>query len=33
MAIYGEGVRYKGMAERGGQSILHSRIDAEMCEG
>ena len=33
MAIYGQGVRYKGLAERGGQSISHSRMDLELCEG
>jgi hypothetical protein len=32
MAIYGQGVRYKGLAERGGQSILHTRMDVEMYE-
>ena len=29
MAIYGQGARYKGLAERGGQSNLHSRMDVE----
>jgi hypothetical protein len=33
MAIYGQGVRYKGLAERGGQSMLHSGMDAELYGG
>ncbi len=32
MAIYGQGVRYKGLAERGGQLMLHTPMDAETCE-
>jgi hypothetical protein len=33
MTIYGQGVRYKGLAARGGQSTAHSPMYNEMYDG